>query len=105
MYCYLTFSQEQTPTSSTGTAAYLGHIAYQIQFLIDHCVWAKLYGSGSRDYNCSSCRDVGFTWGNIAICQALEPACVHETPVGVTYLLSAELLRVANEFEQDVICP
>lgn len=59
------FDQEQAPMSSRGTAAYPGYVTYQIQLLIDHSVWAKLYGSGSRDYDRSSGHDAGFPWGDV----------------------------------------
>ena len=39
----------------------------------------------------------------MVIGQVLKSASIHETPVGVAYLLAAKLLRVSDQFEQDII--
>jgi len=79
-------------------------MTYKIHFFIHNRVRTKLYHSRSPDYNRSSGRGAGFAWGDVpTLGQIMEAACVHDEPLGVAYLLSAELLRIANEFKQNVI--
>ena len=68
-----------------------------------HCVWTRLYDGGTRDYNHPSGRGASFAWNGVpTMRQILEAACIHKTSMDVTYILSAKILQIEDEFEQIV---
>lgn len=80
-------------------------MTYKIHFIIHFRVRTKLYDSGPRNYDRGSGRGTCFAWNDVRTAsQILEAASVHDASLGVADLLSAELSRIADEFEQNIIC-